>query len=69
VWLVVDGAYAARTVLSPLTKQGVTVFSRLRKDAALYDLPPKAKSKQRGQPRVYGCNRIHLSKRAANRQG
>jgi len=69
VWLVVDGAYAARTVLSPLTEQGVTVFSRLRKDAALFDLPPAAREKQRGRPRVYGFNRIHLSKRAANHKG
>jgi hypothetical protein len=69
IWLVVDGAYAARTVLSPLRKQGVIIFSRLRKDAALFDLPPEPKEKQRGRPRVYGLNRISLSKRAASRQG
>lgn len=69
IWLVVDGAYAARTVLGPLGKQGVTVFSRLRKDAVLFDLPPARKEKQRGRPRVYGQNRISLSKRAASRGG
>ena len=69
IWLVVDGAYAARPVLSPLRKQGVIIFSRLRKDAALFDLPPQPKKKQRGRPRVYGLNRISLSKRAASRQG
>lgn len=69
IWLVVDGAYAARTVLGPLRMQGVIIFSRLRKDAALFDLPSQPKTKQRGRPRVYGLNRISLSKRAASRQG
>jgi hypothetical protein len=69
VWLVADGAYAARPVLTPMLKQGVVVFSRLRKDAALFDLAPKVKDKQRGRPRVYGRNRIDLSKRAASPRG
>lgn len=69
IWLVFDGAYAARTVLSPLCKRGVIIFSRLRKDAALFDLPRQPKKKQRGRPRVYGLNRISLSKRAASRKG
>lgn len=69
IWLVVDGAYAARTVLGPLGKQGVTVFSRLRKDAALFDLPPEPQGKQRGRPRVYGLDRIDLTTLAVSRQG
>ena len=40
IWLVTDGAYAGRPVLKPLTDLGVVVFSRLRKDACLFDLPP-----------------------------
>ena len=69
IWLAVDGAYASRKVLGPVGKLGVVVFSRLRKDAALFDLPPERKSGQRGRPRIYGNNRISLSKRAAHRQG
>ena len=69
IWLVVDGAYAARPVLDPLGKLGVLVFSRLRKDAALFDLPAEPKEKRRGRPRAYGKNRISLSKRAGSRGG
>lgn len=69
IWMAVDGAYASRKVLLPLTKQGVVVFSRLRRDAALFDLPPEPKPHQRGRPPIYGRNRISLSKRAAHRQG
>jgi hypothetical protein len=72
VWVVADGAYAKRPFLKPLRAAGVTIVSRLRKDAALYDLPPKLKRGQRrgrGQPRKYGKHRISLAKRAAHRQG
>jgi DDE superfamily endonuclease len=69
IWFVADGAYAARPVLLPLGKLGVVTFSRLRKDAVLFDLPPKPKSDQRGRHRIYGFNRIDLRKRAAHREG
>jgi hypothetical protein len=72
LWLVADGAYAKRPFLKPLRMLGVTVISRLRKDAALCDLPPKLKPGQRrrrGRPRKYGKNRISLAKRAAARRG
>jgi hypothetical protein len=69
VWLVADGAYAARPVLQPLLALGVVVVSRLRKDARLFDLPPARRPGQRGQPRKYGPNRISLTKRAAHPQG
>ena len=69
IWFVIDGAYAARTVLRPLLRQGVVIFSRLRKDAVLFDLPPEKKKGQRGRPRIYGRYRINLAKRAAHRQG
>src|SRR5262245_30022831 len=38
--LVTDGAYASRQVLRAARTEAVTVFSRLRRDAALYHLPP-----------------------------
>jgi hypothetical protein len=69
IWLAVDGAYAARPVLGPLATLGVVVFSRLRKDAALFDLPAPRQPGTRGRPPVYGKNRMHLAKRAAQRQG
>lgn len=69
IWLVTDGAYAARKVLRPLGKLGVVIFSRLRKDAALFELPPEPQPGQRGRPRIYGSHRINLSKRAAHRLG
>lgn len=69
IWLVADGAYAARNLLDPLGELGVVVFSRLRKDAVLFDLPPEPRPGARGRPRIYGVNRISLSKRAGHRDG
>ena len=69
IWLVADGAYAARPLIAPLIKLGVVVFSRLRKDAVLFDLPPASKPGQLGRPRTYGVNRISLAKRAAHCSG
>ena len=68
VWTVVDGAYAARPFLDPLVAKGIVVVSRLRKDAALFDLPPARQPGQRGRPRVYGA-KMSLSKRAGHRGG
>ena len=65
VWIVFDGAYAARPLLQPLLELGVTVVSRLRKDAALFDLPPE---KSHGN-RKYGRNQLSLKKRAASAGG
>ena len=69
LWLVVDGAYAASPFLKPLLEMNMSVVSRLRKDAALYDLPPQRKPGQRGRTRLYGKNRLHLKKRAAHPEG
>lgn len=66
--LVVDGAYAAKPFLGPLLAEDVTVISRLRRDAKLFDLPPPPTGK-RGRPRIYGKNRIHLAKRAGRKTG
>jgi hypothetical protein len=65
VWVVVDGAYAARPFLLPVLSLGVTIVSRLRKDAALYELPPAGSHGNR----IYGKQKISLAKRAAHRQG
>jgi len=69
IWLVTDGAYAGRPMLKPLTDLGVVVFSRLRKDACLFDLPPEREPGKRGPRRIYGFNRISLAKRAAHAGG
>ncbi len=69
ILVVADGAYAARPFLLPMQELGVTVVSRLRKDAKLFDVPQARKPGQRGRPRKYGKNRISLSKRAGHRKG
>jgi DDE superfamily endonuclease len=69
VWIVADGAYAKCPFLRPLRRMGVTVVSRLRKDAALWTLPPQPKQRTRGRPRKYGAKRIHLKRRAAHPLG
>jgi len=72
LWIVADGAYAKRPFLQRAAAAGVVVVSRLRKDAALCDVPPKLKKGQRrprGRPRKYGKNRISLAKRAGQRRG
>ncbi|WP_338066974.1 transposase [Gemmata obscuriglobus] len=52
VWVVADGAYAQGPVLKPLRKLGVTVVSRLRRDAALCSVPP---ARVPGRPGGRGC--------------
>lgn len=69
VWVVADGAYAARPFIDPVRTKDVVVVSRLRKDARLFDLPAARQSGERGRPRIYGTHRISLTKRAANRRG
>jgi hypothetical protein len=72
VWTVADGAYAKRPVLKAALSAGVVLVSRLRKDAALYTLPPMPKpgeSHRRGPKRKYGTRRISLVKRAGQRRG
>lgn len=69
VWVVADGAYAKRPFLKPLRMAGVTIFSRLRKDAAIYDVPVPPEKRGRGRPPKYGKKRLHLAPRAAHRLG
>jgi DDE superfamily endonuclease len=60
-WVVVDGGYAARPFLDAARRDGFAVVGRLRKDAALCDLPAPREPGQRGRPRIYGANRISLA--------
>lgn len=72
LWGVVDGFYAKKEVLHQAREAGVVIVSRLRKDAAIYDLPPVLKPGQkrgRGRPALYGKNRLSLAKRAGQRRG
>ncbi|MCA1684085.1 MAG: transposase, partial [Actinobacteria bacterium] len=69
LWVVADGAFAKATFLKPVRRLGVTVVSRLRKDAALHTVPPPRRPGRRGRPRVYGERRIDLAKRAGQRRG
>jgi len=69
VWVVADGAFANASFLKPVMAMGVTVVSRLRKDAALHTLPGPRRPGQRGRPPVYGSQRIELAKRAGQRRG
>ena len=68
-WVVADGAYAKRVFLQAAAAERVTVVSRLRKDAALFDVPAPPKRRGRGRPRKYGKNSISLAKRAGQRRG
>jgi hypothetical protein len=72
LWVVADGFYAKRPFLQRAKAAGVVVISRLRKDAALRDLPAALKQGQRrgrGRPRKYGRNKMSLAKRAGQKRG
>jgi hypothetical protein len=68
LWIVVDGGYAKRPFLERVRAAGAKVVGRLRKHAALCDLPPKKKPGRRGRPPKYGA-RLNLAGRAAHRKG
>jgi hypothetical protein len=71
LWVVTDGAYAKRPFLRRALSAGVTVVSRLRKDAALWSVPPRSLPGRcrRGRPRLYGSQRLDLAKRAGQKRG
>jgi hypothetical protein len=69
LWAVVDGAYAKRPFLKEARALGVTVVSRLRKDAALWSVPGPKPPGRRGPAPTYGDRRIDLAKRAGQRRG
>ncbi len=68
LWAVADGAYAKKELLKP-AELGMTVVSRLRKDAALRTVPGRRPAGRRGRPRIYGEHVIDLAKRAGQRRG
>ena len=69
IWVVADGAYAKANFLKPAKELGMTVVSRLRKDAALWTLPGPKPPGRRGPAATYGDRRIDLAKRAGQRRG
>jgi hypothetical protein len=72
LWVVTDGAYAKRPFLRPVLAAGVVVVSRLRKDAALWNLPAPPRPgqpKKRGRKPKYGAQAVSLAKRAAHQRG
>jgi len=72
LWVVTDGGYTKEPYLKPVIATGTTIVGRLRKDAALRDLPrplPRGQRRGPGRPPTYGKNSISLAKRAGHRQG
>jgi hypothetical protein len=68
--VVVDGFYAKRPFLQAATAAGVSVVSRLRRDAGLRTVPvPRRGRRRRGRPPLYGPGRISLAKRAGQKRG
>lgn len=55
--------------LKPAIGMGMTVVSRLRKDAALWTAPEPRPEARRGRPRIYGEHRNDLAKRVGQRRG
>lgn len=68
LWVVMDGAYGKKPVLSKAQAQGVVVVSRLRKDARLYAVPKPPRRRGPGRPRKYGAP-LSLAKRGAHPRG
>jgi hypothetical protein len=69
IWLVADGAYAKKDVLKAAKELGITVVSRLRKDAALRTLPAPKPAGRRGPAPTYGRKAVDLAKRASQKRG
>jgi hypothetical protein len=72
LWVVVDGAYAARPFLKRALAVGVVVVSRLRHNASLRSIPEPLRPgqpKKRGPKPKYGTQSISLAKRAGHRHG
>jgi hypothetical protein len=67
LYVAVDSAYAARTLLEDRPPQ-VHVLSRLRFDAALWARPPRRRPGQKGRPRRRGARLPSLKAMAAQRR-
>jgi len=63
--VVADGFYAT---LAGKEMEAVTIISRIKRNANLYDLPPKRRKKRRGRPRTRGKRLAKLEKMAAHIQ-
>jgi hypothetical protein len=68
LWVVTDGGFTKAAFLKPVITLGVTVITRLRKDAALCELLKPVKKRRPGRPRKYG-RRINLCRKAAGNSG
>ena len=66
IWACGDGQFATRDVVAALDRRA-NLVSRIRSDAALYDIPVKPGRKQRGQPRKKG-KRLPTPKTMAKRR-
>ena len=62
--VVADGFYATLAGKA----MGVTIISRIKRNANLYDLPPKRRKKRRGRPRTRGKKLAKLEKMTAHIQ-
>jgi hypothetical protein len=69
VALACDGGYAKRPFLLEAKRLGVVVFSRLPKNAALFDLPQTPPPGRRGRKPIYGKDRISLEELAGDEGG
>lgn len=67
LWICADGFYAKRQVIRCVQEEQMVLFSRLRRDAALWSLPGPYQG--RGRPRIYGASRISLSQRSSHPGG
>jgi len=63
--VIADGFYAT---MAGKDMGAATIISRIRRDANLYDLPPKRRKKKRGRPRTRGKKLAKLEKMAAHIQ-
>ncbi len=61
--LVADGFYAT---LAGKNLENITIISRIRRNADLFELPPKVEEKKRGRPRCRGQKLAKLKKMAAH---
>ena len=61
--LITDGLYAKTTLVRYCISEDISMISRLRSDAALYQKPKKVTKRKRGRPRKYGA-RLSLNQLA-----
>src|ERR1019366_8391160 len=69
LWGGVGGASANAPFLKPALSLGITVVSRLRKNAALWTVPGPKPQGRPGPAPIYGERRIELAKRAGQHRG